>query len=123
MNLWKIRIVWSVDGAEVVQANAEFAAVIDEEDRLINAVLVANTLSVLNDEASSRILRLEDGYDERATTISLVADGRTRSLTVKDRMAMPCKEAESCAHTIMEWLTGEDMEMFLRHSASPSRRR
>ena len=123
MNLWKIRIVWFVDGAEVVQANAEFAAVIDEEDRLINAVLVANTLSVLNDEASSRILRLEDGYDERSTTISLVADGRTRSLTVKDRMGMPCKEAESCTHTIMEWLTGEEMEMFLRSSRSHSRRR
>jgi hypothetical protein len=123
MSQWKIRIVWFADRKPIVQADAEFDGCEDAEDMIVNAVIVANTLGQLHDEAKPRLVRNENLYDDRVTTITLNANGRSRSLTVKDRLGMPCKEAENCAMEVMEWLTGPGMEEFLRPSCSSSRRR
>jgi hypothetical protein len=123
MSQWKITIVWYVDGRSAVQADAEFTSIECSDDPLEHAMLVAGALRRLDAEAHARLNRLEDGYDERKTTILLTGNGRSRSLTVRDTMFMPSKDAERCAHQVMEWLTAEETADLLLPSRSRSRRR
>ena len=104
---WNIRIDWFVDDQRVLHGVSEFDA--DQACPEVRAFFVARALQETNRKGMAALARIADTWEWRQTTITLISDQRTRSITVKDtKMAMSESEATECTERIMEWLDANE---------------